>query len=343
MRAAIFHGPGNVRIESVSDPEIEQDSDALVRVSASAVCGADLWAYRGYGGTLGTRTGHEFVGRVEQLGAEVRSLRVGDQVLAPPGWSDGTCEYCRAGLTCSCVDGGVWGEPGHDGAHGERVRVPQADATLLRVPAELNRDPGALLGLTCAVPTAYHAAVSAGVRWGSSVVVVGDGAVGLLAVQAARRLGARHVVAVGHHDDRLELARDFGADDVVNASADPAEAVEKVMGATGGAQCVLECVGTQSSWATAVAVARDGGRIGHVGTPHPIEWVDVTRLFERNITLAGGLVPARAYLPDLVRAAVDGAIDARAVVDLVLPLEEIVDAYASLDARVATKVRLIHE
>ncbi|MEP6852144.1 MAG: zinc-binding dehydrogenase [bacterium] len=343
MRAAVFHGPGNVRLETVADPELELDSDAIVRVSASAVCGADLWAYRGYGATLGTRTGHEFVGVVDEVGADVRTLRKGDHVIAPPGWSDGACEYCRAGLTCSCVDGGVWGEPGHDGAHGDRVRVPQGDATLVRVPAELSRDPAALLALTCAVPTAHHAAVSAGVGWGCSVVVVGDGAVGLLAVQAARRLGASSVVAVGHHDDRLETARQLGADDVVDAAGDPQEAVEKVIAATGGAQCVLECVGTQSSWATAVAVARDGGRIGHVGTPHPVEWVDVTRLFERNITLAGGLVPARAYLPELMRATIDGQFDAAAVVDLVLPLEEVVDAYASLDARVATKVRLLHD
>jgi alcohol dehydrogenase len=340
MRAAVFHGPGNVRVEQVADPELEQDTDVIVRVTDSAVCGADLWAYRGYGGAIGARTGHEFVGVIESIGSEVRSWRIGDVVLAPPGWSDGTCGYCRAGLTSSCVDGGVWGEPGHDGAHGEFVRVPQSDSTLLLVPAELAKDPAAALGLTCALPTAHHAVVSAGVGWGSTVVVVGDGAVGLSAVQAARRLGAAHIVAVGHHEDRLQTAREFGADELVDASIDASDAVEEVMALTGGAGSVIECVGSQSSWAISVAVARDGGRIGHVGTPHPVEWVDLSRLFDRNITLAGGLVPARSYLPDLLRAAADGTLNPTAIVDLVLPLSEIVDAYAALDARVSTKVHL---
>ena len=340
MRAAVFHGPGNVRVESVEDPELELDGDVIVRVEQAGVCGADLWAYRGYVGTVGARTGHEFIGTVEEIGGDVRTLRVGDAVLAPPGWSDGSCDYCRAGLTSSCVDGGVWGEPGHDGAHGEYVRVPQADTTLLRVPPELQSDPAAALALTCAVPAAHHAAVSAGVRWGSTVVIVGDGAVGLGAVQAARYLGATKILVVGHHEDRLLLAKEFGAAETVDASEDLGDAVEAVIAMTGGAGCVLECVGTQSSWTTAVAVARDGGRIGHVGTPHPVERLDVARLFDRNITLAGGLVPSRAYLPDLIRAVVDGALNPRPLVDLVLPLDEIVDAYASLDARVATKVRL---
>ena len=340
MRAAVFHGPGNIRIETVSDPEMELDSDAIVRVTDAAVCGADLWAYRGYEGLIGTRTGHEFIGIVHQVGADVRTLRVGDLVLAPPGWSDGTCGYCRTGLTSSCIDGGVWGEPGHDGAHGELVRVPQADGTLMQIPAELGKTPQAALGLTCALPTAQHASVSAGVSWGSTVVVIGDGAIGLASVETARRLGAAQIVVVGHHRDRLELARDAGADATVNADADPAEAVEKIMGITGGAHCVLECVGSQTSWAIAVAVARDGGRIGHVGTPHPVEWVDLSRLYDRNITLAGGVAPARAYLPDLLRAAADGELNAGSTVDLVLPFSEIVDAYAALDERVATKVHL---
>lgn len=340
MRAAVFHGPGNVRLETVADPELELDGDAIVRVEHAAVCGADLWAYRGYVGTVGTRTGHEFVGTVTAVGANVRSVGVGDPVLAPPGWSDGDCDYCRAALTCSCVDGGVWGEPGHDGAHGEFVRVPHADSTLLLIPSELRADPSASLALTCAVPTAHHAALSAGVHQGSTAVIVGDGAVGLAAVQAVRRLGAVRVVVVGHHEDRLALAHDLGADETVDASADLGDAVEQIIGLTGGPSAVLECVGTQTSWTTAVAVARDGGRIGHIGTPHPIERLDVSRLFDRNITLAGGLTPARAYLPELMQAVVDGALDPRPLVDLVLPLDEIVDAYAALDARVATKVHL---
>jgi threonine dehydrogenase-like Zn-dependent dehydrogenase len=340
MRAAVFYGPGNVRVESVPDPELELDGDAVVRITDAAVCGADLWAYRGYAGTVNARTGHEFVGVVEHVGADVRTVRAGDVVLAPPGWSDGTCDYCRSGLTTSCVDGGVWGEPGHDGAHGELVRVPHADGTLLVVPAELRKNPSAALGLTCGVPTAQHATVAAGVRWGSSVVIIGDGSVGLAAIETARRAGAASVVLVGRHRERLDQAGELGADGTVDARGNPAEAIEKIMGLTGGAGAVLECVGSQTSWAIATAVARDGGRIGHVGTPHPVEWLDLSRLYERNITLAGGVAPARAYLPELVRAAVDGELNPAATIDLVLPLDEIVDAYAALDERVATKVHI---
>lgn len=340
MRAAVFHGPGNVRLESTADPEMEQDTDVLVDVVAAGVCGEDLWAYRGYGGAIGTRTGHEFVAVVAAVGTEVRALRPGDLVLAPPGWSDGTCDHCRIGLTSSCVDGGRWGQPGHDGAHGEHVRVPLADSTLLRVPSELADDPASVLALTCAVPTAYHAAISAGVTWGSNVVIIGDGSVGLGAVQIARYLGAAHVLVIGHHRDRLDTALELGANETVDASTGLADAVEDVIARTGGSRAVLECVGSQSSWTTAIAVARDGGRIGHVGTPHPVERLDMTRLWERNITLSGGTTPARAYLPALLQAVVDGTLDPDPLVDLVLPITEIDDAYAALDARVATKVRL---
>ncbi|MGI8882571.1 MAG: zinc-binding dehydrogenase [Jatrophihabitans sp.] len=340
MRAAVFHGPGNVRIETVDDPEIELETDVVVSVLTAGLCGMDLWAWRGYSGTVGGRTGHEFVGVVDAVGSDVRTVRTGDLVMAPPGWSDGTCEYCLAGLTTSCVDGGVWGEPGHDGAHGERVRVPQADGTLLRVPDELAGEPGKLLALTCAVPAAHHAAHSANVHGGSAVVILGDGAVGLCAVQTSRRRGAARVVLVGHHEDRLMVAKDLGADEVVNAGEDEAEAVEDIMGHTGGADCVLECVGTASSWLTAVAVTRDGGRIGFVGTPHSVDSVGLRTVYERNITVAGGLAPARASLPALLRAAADGRIDPAPVVDLVLPLDEIADGYTALDERIATKVRL---
>lgn len=340
MRAAVFHGPGNVRVETVADAALEQDTDVLVRVCAAALCGRDLWAWRGYGGQIGRRTGHEFVGVVEEIGSQVRGVHPGDLVLAPPGWSDGSCEYCLAGLTSSCVDGGTWGSSGHDGAHGEAVRVPQAEATLLRVPDELAGDLATLLALSCAVPAAHHAAVSAGVGWDATVVVVGDGAVGLAAVRTARRLGAGRIVVVGHHDDRLELAGALGADGVVNAGGGLGPGVEEAMSRTGGAQCVLECVGAQSSWATAVALTRDGGRIGHVGTPHPADRIELHQLFERNITLGGGVAPARAYLPGLLRDAANGHLDVAPLVDLVLPLEEIADAYTSVDERIATKVRL---
>lgn len=341
MRAAVFHGPGNVRVENVAEPTIDFDSDALVQVTAAGLCGSDLWAFRGYGGVVGQRIGHEFVGTVLAVGDGVRTIRVGDAVIAPPRWSDGTCEFCLAGLPSSCVDGGAWGEPSHDGGQGERVRVPQADGTLVVVPRELTDDPAALLALSCAMPAAHHAAVSAGVRWGSTAVIVGDGAVGLCAVLAARRLGAEQVVVVGHHEDRLAIASEFGATDLIQADhSSGLEAVEEVISRTGGAGSVLECAGVQSSWSTAVAVARDGARIGYVGHPHPVERVDLGRLFERNITLAGGLAPARAYLPELLRAAAAGQLDPSPVVDLVLPLGELVAGYTAMDERIATKVHL---
>jgi threonine dehydrogenase-like Zn-dependent dehydrogenase len=352
MRAAVFHGPGNVRVQTVPDPIIEFDSDAIVEVISAGLCGSDLWPFRGYGGEIGQRIGHEVVGVVREVGADVRTVRPGDMVIAPPSWSDGTCEFCIAGLPTSCVDGGNWGEPEHDGGQGELVRVPQADGTLLVVPRELQDRQAALIALTCALPAAHHAAVSAGVRWGSTVVIVGDGAVGLSAVLAARRLGAERIMVVGHHADRLQIARSFGATDVVDGSGNgepvgmgdvslgSLEAVEEVMSRTGGATSVLECVGVQSSWSTAVAVARDGARIGYIGHPHPVERVDLARLFERNITLAGGIAPVRAYLPELMRAVAAGELDPAPIVDLVLPLGELVAGYTAMDERVATKVRL---
>ena len=341
MRAAVFHGPGNVRVENVPDPVIEFDSDVLVQVTSAGLCGSDLWPFRGYGGVIGQRIGHEFVGTVAAVGDEVRTLRIGDVVIAPPTWSDGTCEFCLAGLPTSCVDGGAWGEPSHDGGLGERVRVPQADGTLVVVPRELAENQAALVALSCAMPTAHHAAVSAGVTWGSTTVIVGDGAVGLCAVLAARRLGAEQVVVVGHHEDRLAIASVFGATDIIQAGpASGLEAVEEVISATAGASSVLECVGAQSSWSTAVAVARDGARIGYIGHPHPVERLDLARLFERNIVLAGGMAPVRAYLPELLRAAAAGELDPSPIVDLVLPLGELVAGFTAMDERIATKVRL---
>jgi threonine dehydrogenase-like Zn-dependent dehydrogenase len=341
MRAAVFHGPGNVRVENVAEPTIEFDSDAVVQVTSAGLCGSDLWPFRGYGGEIGQRIGHEFVGTVLSVGEDVRTVRVGDTVIAPSRWSEGNCEFCLGGLTSSCIDGGVWGEPSHDGGQGERVRVPQADGTLLVVPRELVGRDSALIALTCAMPTAHHAALSAGVRWGSTVVIVGDGSVGLCAVLAARRLGAEQIVLVGHHADRLAIASAFGATDLVHAGPSTGlQAIEEVISLTGGAASVLECAGVQSSWATAVAVARDGARIGYVGHPHPVEHVDLARLFERNITLSGGAAPARAYLPELLRAASAGELDPSPIVDLVLPLGELVAGYTAMDERLATKVRL---
>jgi threonine dehydrogenase-like Zn-dependent dehydrogenase len=340
MRAAVFEGPGNIRIEQVPDAELELDTDAVVRVTAAGICGSDLWSYRGYGTRQpGARIGHEFVGVVEDVGAEVRTVRRGDLVISPFTWSDGTCEYCLHGLHTSCVDGGVYGEPGHDGAQGEAVRVPHADGTLLVVPPALRGADQDLLPLCDVLPTGYHAARSAGVGYGQTVAVVGDGAVGLCGVIAAKRLGAERIVMIGHHEARLELASQLGATDTVCGRGE--EAVEQAISLTGGAHAVLECVGAQTALDTAVAVARDGAIIGYVGIPHLVEGLDVARLFSRNIGLRGGLAPARAYLPELMTEMAAGNLDASVVIDSTVDLEGVPDGYVAMDSRKSIKVSVM--
>jgi threonine dehydrogenase-like Zn-dependent dehydrogenase len=339
MRAAVFEGPGNIRIEQVPDPEVELDTDAVVRVTAAGICGSDLWSYRGYGTRQpGSRIGHEFVGVVVDVGAEVRTVRRGDRVISPFTWSDGTCEYCLAGLHTSCVDGGVFGEPASDGGQGEAVRVPHADGTLVVVPPALHDAEAQLLPLTDVMATGHHAARSAGVGYGRTVAVVGDGAVGLCAVIASRRLGAERIVVIGHHEERVELAGRLGATDVVCGRGQ--EAVEQAISLTGGAHCVLECVGAQGALDTAIAVARDGAMIGYVGIPHLVEGLDLGLLFGRNIGVRGGATPARAYLPELMADVVTGALDASVVFDLTVDLEGTPDGYVAMDTRKAIKVRI---
>ena len=340
MRAAVYEGPGNIRVEEVPDPEVELATDAVVRVTGAAICGSDLWSYRGYGHrSPGSRIGHEFTGVVTDVGPDVRTVRSGDLVIAPFTWSDGTCEYCLHGLHTSCVDGGFWAEQGHDGAQGEAVRVPHADGTLVVVPPTLaGADPAMLLALTDVLPTGYHAARSAGVAYGSTVAVIGDGAVGLCGVLASRRLGAERVVIVGHHEGRLELARQFGATDVVRGRGQ--DAVEDVISMTGGAHAVLECVGAQSALDTAVAVARDGATIGYVGVPHLVEGLDLGLLFGRNIGVRGGVTPARAYIPELMAEIATGSLDVSALFDHAVDLEDVPDGYVAMDTRKALKVQV---
>jgi threonine dehydrogenase-like Zn-dependent dehydrogenase len=340
VRAAVFEGPGNIRVQTVPDPEVELSTDAVVQVTSAAICGSDLWSYRGYGSrTPGARIGHEFLGVVTDVGADVRTVRPGDLVVSPFTWSDGTCEYCLSGLTTSCVDGGVFAEPGEDGAQGEAVRVPHADGTLVVVPPALrDADPSVLLPLTDVLPTGHHAARSAGVRFGHRVVVIGDGAVGLCAVLAARRLGAESVTVIGHHEQRLELARRLGATDVVRGGGEAA--VERVMTLTGGAHAVLECVGAQAAMDTAIAVARDGATIGYVGVPHLVDGIDLSQLFNRNIGFAGGVAPARTYLPELMTEIALGNLDASPVLDAAVTLDGIADGYVAMDSRKSVKVRV---
>lgn len=339
MRAAVFEGPGNIRVHDVPDPQLELDSDAIVRVTDAAISGTSLWAYRGYSAREpGSRIGQEFVGVVEEVGTDVRTVRKGDLVVSPPTWSCGHCEFCRSGLQTSCVEGGYYSEPGHDGGLGEFVRVPYADGTLVVAPGSMLGAEKRLLPLTSVLATGHHAAVSAGVGHRSTVAVIGDGAVGICAVVAARRLGAERVIAVGHHEDRLALAEALGATETVQADGD--EVVEKIMTVTGGVDAVLECVGAQKAIDTAVSVVLDGGTVGYVGVPHATKGLSLARLYSRNITIRGGIAPVRAYLPELLADVVDGILDVTPVLDLTVGLEEIADGFAMMDDRLAIKTHV---
>ncbi|ATO13370.1 IMP dehydrogenase [Micromonospora sp. WMMA2032] len=345
MRATVIHGPNDVRVEEVPDAAVREPGDAVVRTVLACICGSDLWAYRGVvRRTPGQRIGHEFLGVVEEVGADVTSVRVGDLVVAPFVWSDGTCEFCREGLHTSCPRGGFWGTPGSDGGQGEAVRVPYADGTLVRLPAEAAGDDRlltALLALSDVMATGHHAALAARVRPGATVAVVGDGAVGLCGVLAARRLGAERIVALGRHPARTDIARRFGATDVVAQRGEAAvEAVRELTGGH-GAHAVLEAVGTEESMRTAISIARDGGAVGYVGVPHGgSAGVDVRQMFNRNVTLAGGVAPARAYLPELLADVLAGVIDPAPVFDRSVPLSGVPEGYRAMDERTALKVRV---
>jgi alcohol dehydrogenase len=311
-----------------------------VRVTHACICGSDLWPYRGELLIYGERgrMGHEFMGVVEEVGPEVTGVRPGDRVIAPFAFSDGTCAFCAEGLHTSCVHGGYWGGA-NDGGQGEAVRVPLADGTLVRLPDDVDLgDPvlaRACATLTDVLGTGHHAARSSGIGPGGTAVVVGDGAVGLCGVLAARRLGAERIVVMGRHDDRLAVARRFGATDEVRERGP--EGVARVRELTGGgAAHVLECVGTEQATSTAVAVCRPGGTVGHVGVPaHPVNLMDV---YNRNVTLRGGVAPVRAYIPELMGDVLAGRIDPSPVLDVTVPLDDVPRGYAAMDGREAIKV-----
>jgi threonine dehydrogenase-like Zn-dependent dehydrogenase len=340
MRAAMIHGPGDIRVGQVPDPVIQHPQDAVVTVTHAGICGSDLWAYRGTAPRQpGQRIGHEFTGIIQEVGREVRTVCPGDRVLAPFVWSDGTCEFCAAGLHTSCGLGGFWGSPGSDGGQGEAVRVPFADGTLVPVPADTDESQiPAMLTLCDVMGTGHHAALAAGVRPGGTVAVVGDGAVGLCGVLAARRLGAERVLMLGRHPDRTGIAVRFGADDVVSERGEAA--VERVHELTRGrgACAVIEAVGTRESLHTAICVARPGGSVGFVGAPHGVRGkVDIRRLFDRNVSLRGGVAPVRAYIPELLTEVLAGDLDPGPVFDLTVRLDDTPSAYAAMHERRALK------
>lgn len=347
MQATLIYGPRDIRVETVPDPQIRRPTDAVVRVVASCVCGSDLWRYRGILPVAEPRRiGHEFVGRVEEVGSAVTTVRPGDFVIAPFVISDGTCPNCRNGITTSCLHGGSWGGQDADGlpvdgGQGEVVRVPQADGTLVATP----EPPDAalipsLLALSDVMGTGHHAAMAAGVGPGSTVAVVGDGAVGLCAVLAAKRLGAARIIAMSRHAQRRALATAFGATDLVaGRGAEGAAAVKELLGGI-GADAVLECVGTNESLQQAIDSARPGGRVGYVGLPTGGAGLPIGQLFGSNINVGGGVAPVRAYLPELLADVLAERIEPGRVFDLELPLAQVADAYAAMDERRAIKALL---
>jgi threonine dehydrogenase-like Zn-dependent dehydrogenase len=339
MRAAIFKGPHSIEVGERPDPAISGPTDAVVRVVLGCVCGSDLWYYRGDSPHELGPIGHEFIGVVEEFGAEVSGLARGDLVIAPFVYCDGTCAHCRAGVSSQCVVGGSFGNHGIDGGQGEAVRVPLAGSTLVRVPGSGHSDEmmRSLLSLSDVMCTGHQAAVSGGVRPGSVVAVVGDGAVGLSAILAAGRLGADRIIALSRNPKRQEVARAFGATDILAERGEAAVDAVKEMTDGVGVDVALECVGTGESLRTAMDLARPGSVVGVVGAPHGIDFPVVDKVVFRNIGLRGGIAPARTYIPDLLDDVLEGRINPGLVFDFETSLDNVAEAYAAMDERRAIK------
>src|SRR5256714_1995957 len=341
MRATLMYEAGDVEIEDVPDAHLIEPTDALVRVAHAAICGSDLWPYKSMPhDDTGRRMGHEFIGVVEAVGDEVRTVKAGDLVVSPFLWSDGTCVFCRAGLHSACLPGGRYGWDDVDGGQGEAVRVPQADGTLVVLPVE--QDDAlmpSLLTLSDVMGTGHHAAVVAQVSPGETTAVVGDGAVGLCGVVAARRLGAEQIILLGSNPERTALGRKFGATDVVAERGDAA--VERVRELTDGlgVHSVLECVGLEQAVVTALEIARPGGAVGRVGIPEN-ETAPTGIAFWKNVTLGGGPAPVRAYIEELLPDVLEGQIEPGLVFDRTGPLDEVPDGYRLMNDREALKFQI---
>lgn len=336
MRATTIHGVRDIRLTDEPDPAIQEPTDAIVRVVAGCVCGSDLWDYRGDNQiTAGSTIGHECIGVVEEVGGEVTTVRPGDFVVVPFDHCDNTCPHCLAGMHAACVNLGftVSGQA-------ELARVTHADGSLVKTSSTPDDAAlPALLALADVMPTGWHAAVSARVQPGSTVVVVGDGAVGLCGVLAASTMGAGRVIAMSRHEPRQEIARRFGATDLVAERGKQGAAVVAELTDGVGADAVLECVGTDESMKTALRCARPGATVGYVGVPHGVN-IPINVLFARNVGLAGGMAPVRRYLPELLALVETGELDPSPVFDLTLPLDDVAEAYAAMDERRAVKVML---
>ena len=338
MKAAIFKDKGTIEIGERPAPQIQDPRDAVVRVVRGCVCGSDLWYYRGINQHKVGSIGHEYIGVVETVGDEVEDLKVGDFVIAPFTFNDGTCPACRNGFESNCEHGGAFGDGETDGGQGEKVRAPYADATLVKVPGGKFTDEqlASFTALSDVMCTGYHAAVSAGVKQGDTVAVVGDGAVGLSGVLAAKLLGASRIIALSRHADRQALAKEFGATDIVEERGD--DAVAAVLRLTDGAgvDAALECVGTDQSIETAASIVRAGGMIGAVGVPL-YEDFDYKTLFWKNVGIKGGVAPARQYIPRLLEHVLAGDINPGLVFNYTTDLDHVAEAYAAMDERRAIK------
>jgi threonine dehydrogenase-like Zn-dependent dehydrogenase len=320
MKATVMYGAHDVRIETVPDARLVEPTDAVVRVTRACICGSDLWPYNSMPRSeTGNRMGHEFIGLVDEVGSDVRTVKRGDLVVAPFAWSDGTCEFCQQGLQTSCLHGGWWGGTELDGGQGEAVRVPLADGTLVALPVGPDHAlMPSLLTLSDVMGTGHHAALSARVRPGKAVAVVGDGAVGLCGVIAARRLGAEQIIMLGRHADRVALARTFGATDVVSERGDAA--IERVRELTGG-------LGAHSV-------------LGRVGVPQDTTIPSAQPTFYGNITIAGGPAPVRAYVAELLPEVLEGKIEPGRVFDRVTGIDGVPDGYRAMNERESIKVMI---
>ena len=336
MRVTTIHAPGDIRLEDRPAPEISAPTDAIVKVVASCICGSDLWPYRGENPIeAGDPIGHEIVGVVEDVGTAVKSFKPGDFVIAPFCHCDNTCPHCAAGMTSACQNQGFT-----IGGQAEYARVNQAEGSLVSTDGMPDTEMiPSLLALSDVMATGWHAAVSSGVRRGSTAVVVGDGAVGLCGVLAASQMGAERVIAMSRHEPRQKIATEFGATDVVAERGEEGEARILELTDGVGADSVLECVGTNAAMDTAFKIARPGSTVGFVGVPHGVK-LPVRRMFGKNIGLAGGMAPVRAYLPELLDLVESGRINPGLVFDTTLPLDEVAEGYKMMDERRAIKVLL---
>lgn len=336
MRATTLHAAGDIRLSEVPDPVITAPTDAIVEVVAGCICGSDLWPYRGENPiTAGDTIGHECVGVVQEVGPAVTSFKAGDFVIVPFCHADNTCVHCSVGMHSVCDQLSMT-----TSGQAEYARVGQAEGSLVKTDGmpDASMIPS-LLALTDVMATGWHAAVAARVREGGTAVVVGDGAVGLCGVLAASVMGAEQVILMSRHEPRQAIGREFGATHVVAERGKEGAALVKELTGGVGADAVLECVGTDASMGTAFAVARPGSTVGFVGVPHGVE-LPVRRMFQKNVGLAGGMAPVRAYLPELLDLVTSGRIEPGKVFDSTLPLADVAEGYRAMDERRAIKVLL---